>query len=311
MHPQRATTDMPELYDEDFFEWTRRNARLLRAGQLHRTDLQHVAEEIEDLGKQDLKELNRRARALLAHLLIWQLQSGKRPKSSLRSIAIERIELKGLLKHSPSLKSKLAGELRNTHVRAVRRAMAKTAARRERFPAECPFTIDQILDLDFLPTAPERGQVQFQRARSAAELSDFHDRDFFEWTRRNAELLRAGRLEQADIQHLAEEIEDIGKRDLGALDRRVQVLLIHLLKRRFQPEKRSRSWENAVTVQRIGVERLLRRYPSFRRMIKMDLAGNYKFAVRFAVIETGLPKIQFPAECPFTVEQILDPEFVP
>jgi len=158
---------------------------------------------------------------------------------------------------------------------------------------------------------PERGQMQFQRARSAAELSDFYDRDFFEWTRRNGELLRAGRFEEADIQHLADEIEDIGKRDLRALDRRVQVLLIHLLKRRFQPEKRSSSWENTVTVQRIGVERLLRRYPSFRHMIKTDLAGNYKSAVRLAVVETGLPKIQFPGECPFTVDQILDPEFHP
>jgi hypothetical protein len=150
MQSQRATTaDLSGLYNEDFFEWTRRNAQLLRAGQVRISDIQHIAEEIEDLGKQDLKELHRRSRALLAHLLLWQLHPGKR--SSLLSITTERIELHGLLKQSPSLKSKLASELPDTLAKAVRLAMAKTALHRERFPAECPFTVEQILDLDFLP----------------------------------------------------------------------------------------------------------------------------------------------------------------
>ena len=78
------------------------------------------------------------------------------------------------------------------------------------------------------------------RALSTADPSGLYDEDFFEWTRRNAELLRAGRLEQADIAHIAEEIEDMGKRDLRGLNSRVQVLLIHLLKWQLQPEKRSR-----------------------------------------------------------------------
>ena len=150
MQSQRATTaDLSGLYDEDFFEWTRRNAELLRTGQVRASDIEHIAEEIEDLGKQDLKELHRRSRALLAHLLLWQLHPGKR--SSLLSITTERIELHGLLKQSPSLKSKLASELPDTLAKAVRLAMAKTALHRERFPAECPFTVEQILDLDFLP----------------------------------------------------------------------------------------------------------------------------------------------------------------
>src|ERR1035441_10024915 len=85
MQSQRATTaDLSGLYDEDFFEWTRRNAELLRTGQVRASDIEHIAEEIEDLGKQDLKELHRRSRALLAHLLLWQLHPGKR--SSLLSI---------------------------------------------------------------------------------------------------------------------------------------------------------------------------------------------------------------------------------
>jgi hypothetical protein len=150
MQSQRATTaDLSGLYDEDFFEWTRRNAQLLRAGQVRVSDIQHIAEEIEDLGKQDLKELHRRARALLAHLLLWQLRPGKR--SLLLAITEQRMELHGLFKQSPSLKSKLASELPDTYAKALRLAIARTDLDRERFPAECPFTVEQILDLDFLP----------------------------------------------------------------------------------------------------------------------------------------------------------------
>jgi hypothetical protein len=150
---QAISADLAALYDEDFFEWTRRNAELLRAGQVRQSDIQHIAEEIEDLGKQDLKELHRRARALLAHLLVGQLQPAKHAHFRLGPITEERIWLDGLVEQSPSLKVKLTNELPAYYAGAVRlaMAMARTAIDRERFPAECPFTVDQILDPEFLP----------------------------------------------------------------------------------------------------------------------------------------------------------------
>jgi hypothetical protein len=153
--------------------------------------------------------------------------------------------------------------------------------------------------------------MQSQLDQTAVGQSGLYDEDFFEWTRVNGELLRAGRFDQADIEHIAEEIEDMGIRDIRALDSRMEVLLVHLLKWRFQPEKRSASWQNTVAVQRTGVARLFARYPSLRGRVKPNLSVNYGFAVSRAVRETGLPKDHFPAECPFTVEQILDPEFLP
>jgi hypothetical protein len=153
--------------------------------------------------------------------------------------------------------------------------------------------------------------MQSQLDKPAVEQAGLYDEDFFEWTRRNAKLLRAGQFKQADVEHIAEEIEDMGNRDLRALDSRIEVLIAHLLKWQRQPEKRSASWLNTVSVQRASVARLLKRYPSLRRKIEPELAGNYEFAVRRAAIDTGLPKNHFPAECPFTVEQILDPEFLP
>jgi hypothetical protein len=154
-------------------------------------------------------------------------------------------------------------------------------------------------------------KMQSQRASAAANLSDLYDEDFFEWTRRNAALLRAERLQQADIEHIAEEIEDMGKRDLRELDNRTQVLLTHLLKWQFQPEKRSASWQRTIRVQRLRIARLLRESPSFRRKVYPHLTGNYQDAVSIAMIETNLPPGRFPHECPYTVEQILDPEFLP
>jgi hypothetical protein len=154
MQSQRAAAaDLSGLYDEDFFEWTERNAQLLRAGQVRESDIRHIAEAIEDLGKQDLKELHRRSRALLAHLLVGQLQPAKHAHWRLSPITEERIWLDGLVRYSPSLKRILANELPAYYAEAVRlaTAMARTAPGREWFPAECPFSVEQILDPEFLP----------------------------------------------------------------------------------------------------------------------------------------------------------------
>jgi hypothetical protein len=152
--------------------------------------------------------------------------------------------------------------------------------------------------------------MQSQRT-TTADLSGLYDEDFFEWTRRSAELLRAGRFEQADIEHIAEEIEDMGKRDLRELNSRMQVLLIHLLKCRLQPEMKSRSWEQTISEQRRELGLVLRDSPSLRARIQPNLPQNYRKAVQFGAIETHLLESQFPAECPFTVDQILNPEFLP
>jgi hypothetical protein len=157
----------------------------------------------------------------------------------------------------------------------------------------------------------EQLEMQSQRQSTLADLSALYDEDFFEWTRRSAELLRAGQLEQADIEHIAEEIEDMGKRDLRELNSRVQVLLIHLLKWQFQAEKRSQSWESTIASQRIEIEGVIEQSPSLRDKLHTEGPHNYAKAVRRAVAQTGLPPGHFPAECPFTVEQILDPEFLP
>lgn len=147
--------------------------------------------------------------------------------------------------------------------------------------------------------------------RALTDAGPLYDEDFFEWTRRNAELLRAGRLEQVDIEHIAEEIEDMGKRDLRELDNRARVLLMHLLKWHMQPTNRSRSWERTIASQRMGIEQVMADSRSLRPRFRRNLDANYAKAIHLAAIETGVPLSEFPSGCPFTVAQILDPGFLP
>ena len=103
----------------------------------------------------------------------------------------------------------------------------------------------------------------------------------------------------------------MGKRDLKELNSRVQVLLLHLLKWQNQPDGRSPSWQATIVTQRIEIEALLRQSPSLRPKLTSEFVQNYANAVKRAVPETGLRKEDFPVGCPFTIEQILDEEFLP
>src|SRR3982751_902800 len=78
------------------------------------------------------------------------------------------------------------------------------------------------------------------------KTAELYDRDFAEWTRHNAELLRAGRASEADLEHIAEEIEDMGKRERRSLHNRCVRLIEHLLKWEHQPEQRGSSWTRTI-----------------------------------------------------------------
>jgi len=140
---------------------------------------------------------------------------------------------------------------------------------------------------------------------------ELYDRDFFQWTIRNAELLRRGDFQQADVQHLAEEIEDMGKREQRALENRLRVLLIHLLKWLLQPDRRSSSWRATLAVQRLEIADLLEQMPSLRNLLARRLEKVYEKAVLRTVALTGLPEDHFPKQCPFTLHEVLDRSFFP
>lgn len=138
-----------------------------------------------------------------------------------------------------------------------------------------------------------------------------YEQDFYAWTQRTAEMLRARRFDEADIEHVAEEIEDMGRRDVRELNSRMRVLLVHLLKWQVQPDQRSGSWPGTISAQRQELDALLDQSPSLRPKLASGLAGNYARAVKLAAAETGLESERFRQTCPHRVEQVLDEGFLP
>ncbi len=138
-----------------------------------------------------------------------------------------------------------------------------------------------------------------------------YDEDFFAWTEEQARLLRAGEFAQLDIENIAEEIESMGRSIRRELRNRLAVLMMHLLKWQYQPAHRSPSWSATITEQRDQVADLLDESPSLRSLPGQELAKLYRSATRKAVCDTGLPQTTFPAESPFTPEQLLAEDFLP
>ncbi len=144
------------------------------------------------------------------------------------------------------------------------------------------------------------------RAKSA-----LYDRDFYAWSNQQAALLRAGKLDQADLEHIAEEIESMGKTEKRELVSRLTVLLLHLLKWRFQPTKRSNSWKNSIATSRDQLTDHLDDNPSLKSRLPEAVASAFRYARRAAADETGLDDGALPAACPWPFEQMMDAEFWP
>ena len=138
-----------------------------------------------------------------------------------------------------------------------------------------------------------------------------HDADRYAWAQQQAGLLRAGRLAELDIDYLAEELDSIMGNERRELVKRFRILIAHLLKWRHQPEARSASWRGTVRYQRDDINDLLAASPSLRPTVPEKVAAAYPKAVALAADETGEPRSAFPAECPFTPDELLDDEFWP
>lgn len=143
------------------------------------------------------------------------------------------------------------------------------------------------------------------------EQSGLYDTDAVAWANEQGRLLRSGRLGRLDIEHLAEEIEDVGKSEQRDLASRIIVLLSHLLMWRSQPERRGGSWETTSRTQRAGIERRLSRTPSLARSLEDPdwWADAWDDALDAATRETGIADL--PRICPRAVGQVLDGDWLP
>ena len=138
-----------------------------------------------------------------------------------------------------------------------------------------------------------------------------YDADFYAWANEQSALLRAGKLASADIENIAEEIESMGRSEKRELTSRLIILLLHLLKWKYQPGHRNPSWETSISVQRIQTSAHMADNPSLKTRLPEAMAIAYQVAVLEAAQETRLSKSVFPAACPFTFEQVADIGFWP
>ncbi|MBP2290868.1 DUF29 domain-containing protein [Azospirillum rugosum] len=141
--------------------------------------------------------------------------------------------------------------------------------------------------------------------------TSLYDRDFYAWANEQAALLRAGKLDAADIEHIAEEIESMGRSEKRELVNRLAVLLLHLLKWQFQPGLRGNSWRLSVEEQRYRLGSHLADNPSLKSKLDEAISDAYRLASIEAERETGLSRKIFPAECPWSFRELMNDEFWP
>lgn len=137
------------------------------------------------------------------------------------------------------------------------------------------------------------------------------DEDFALWSAEQAALLTAGKFDRLDIENLVGELDYLGNSQKNEIVSRLGVLMAHMLKWQFQPSKRSNSWRATLMVQRREIARTIKRSPSLKNYPSLVYLDEYELAVLNASGDTGLPLDAFPETCPYSIEQILDPEFLP
>ena len=140
--------------------------------------------------------------------------------------------------------------------------------------------------------------------QTAPPLSDLYLADEVAWYDAMVELIDLGRRDALDYGNLREFLNDMSKRERREVVSRLRVLIAHILKWRHQPDKRSRSWHVTILEQQ---SELAAQTESgvLRGQARRAISDTYVDAVELAAVETGLPVETFPADCPFTLEQLL------
>lgn len=143
------------------------------------------------------------------------------------------------------------------------------------------------------------------------EEASLYERDFYLWVEEQVRLLGERRLDELDVVNLIDEVGDLGRSQKRAIRNNLVVVLLHLLKHQFQPRRRSRSWLASIAEHRRRLRDDFEDSPSLRGYAAERFEDAYRDARRQTAIETGLSDATFPDEPPWTLEQALDPDFLP
>jgi hypothetical protein len=155
--------------------------------------------------------------------------------------------------------------------------------------------------------------TKWPRSSQTAMDTSLYDHDFYLWTQQQITCLQQEKWAEVDVDNLVEELGDLGRSEQKELGSYLKLLMMHLLKWQHQPERRTTSWEVTLSNCRDGIQDCLEDSPSLQRFLKDGewLAKYYRRARRDAAKETLLPIDRFPTELPYSVEQMLDSDFLP
>ena len=152
----------------------------------------------------------------------------------------------------------------------------------------------------------------YQEVGARFHLQVDYDTDFYTWTQAQAAAIRAKDMAALDIEHLAEEIEDLGSNVQHAIESHLECLLLHLLKWRYDPaQEPRRGWRLTIRHARRELGKYLRRNPGLQHHPAYYLAEAYREIREDAAIDTDLPLATFPEACPWPIEQVLASDFWP
>ena len=138
-----------------------------------------------------------------------------------------------------------------------------------------------------------------------------YDQDYYLWLEHTTQLLKQGKFSGVDIPNLIDEIEGLAQNQKQALKSNLRVVLMHLLKYQYQPEKITNSWVNSINEHRDRIYDIFDDSPSLEQYIRDELSRVYGRARRRASRETQKPLDVFPTECPFTIKQVLNEDYFP
>ncbi|MEH2176028.1 DUF29 domain-containing protein [Nostoc sp.] len=142
-------------------------------------------------------------------------------------------------------------------------------------------------------------------------MSATYKADFNLWIQQTAQLLRSHRWQEVDVENLIEEVEGLGKSERRAIASQLTRLLLHLLKWQYQLQRRSDSWLDSITDSRTQIELAIEDSPSLNSYPTEQLEESYQRARRQAAKQTGILISVFPEECLYSVELVLDEDWLP
>jgi len=136
------------------------------------------------------------------------------------------------------------------------------------------------------------------------QVSQLYEQDYSQWAETMADLLASGKFTELDIQNLVEEVRDLSKRERDRLLSTLRLIIHHLLKWDYQPDRRSRSWQVTIQRERNNINFYLKDSPSLKRYLTNEWLGElYINAKLEAFKETDL---EFPTNCPYDIDEVLN-----